>query len=221
MFKRFTRIGFATLAVIGAGLLSVVVPAASAKPIYLPTLQGEIATQHQIWEQHVFAPVGQLQPPAPPCPENGMLPSPFSNCGLPEFPATTLPYPGNMAYWGGHVQTNPHIYVVYWGWGQTGAFPSNEPCTAEKITEGTTTAMLKCDPDGAGKYIANWVSQLGGTQSAGVQTQYYQTVKDSAGQPYNQYITNPTNQLSGIWVDDTDSITGLPKTSSSNPPRVE
>ncbi len=61
--------------------------------------------------------------------------------------------------------------------------------------------MLKCDPDGAGKYIANWVSQLGGTQWAGVQTQYYQTVKDSAGPPYNQYITNPTNQLSGIWVD--------------------
>jgi hypothetical protein len=218
MFKRFTRIGFATLAVVSAGLLSVVVPAASAKPIYLPTLQAEIATQHQIWEQHVFAPVGQLQPPAPPCPENGMLPAPFSNCGLPEFPATTLPYPGNMAYWGGHVQTSPHIYVVYWGWGENGAFPSNEPCTAEKITEGTTTATLKCDPDGAGRYIANWVSQLGGTQWAGVQTQYYQTVKDSAGQPYNQNITNPTNQLSGIWIDDTDSITGLPKTSSSNPP---
>ncbi len=218
MFKRFTRIGFATLAAIGAGLLSVVVPAASAKPIYLPTLQGEIATQNQIWEQHVFAPVGKLQPPAPPCPESGLLPSPLSNCGLPEFPATTLPYPGNMAYWGGHVQTNPHIYVVYWGWGENGAFPSNEPCTAEKITEGTTTATLKCDPDGAGKYIANWVSQLGGTQWAGVQTQYYQTVNDSAGQPYNQYITNPTNQLSGIWVDDTDSITGLPKTSSSNAP---
>ena len=218
MFKRFTRIGFATLAVIGAGLLSVAVPAASAKPIYLPTLQGEIAAQHQIWEQHVFAPVGQLQPPAPPCPENGMLPAPFSSCGLPEFPATTLPYPGNMAYWGGHVQTSPHVYVVYWGWGEKGAFPSNEPCTAEKITEGTTTATLRCDPDGAGKYIANWVSQLGGTQWAGVQTQYYQTVKDPAGQPYNQYITNPSNQLSGIWVDDTDSITGLPKTSSSAAP---
>jgi hypothetical protein len=44
-----------------------------------------------------------LTPPAPPCPESGMLPSPFSNCGLPETPATSLPYMGNMAYWGGHV----------------------------------------------------------------------------------------------------------------------
>ncbi len=75
--------------------------------ILMPTLTGEIAAQHQIWSQHVFAPVGRLQPPAPPCPESGTLPAPFSNCGLPEFPATTLPTPGNMAYWGGHVQTQP------------------------------------------------------------------------------------------------------------------
>src|SRR5690349_18739481 len=86
--------------------------AASAKPILMPTVSKEIATQRAIWQQHVFAPAGSLQPPAPPCPENGMLPSPLSNCGLPEFPATTLPFPGNMAYWGGHVQTSPRIYIV-------------------------------------------------------------------------------------------------------------
>jgi hypothetical protein len=38
-----------------------VVPAASAKPILLPTLQGEIHTQNQIWQQHVFAPKGHYQ----------------------------------------------------------------------------------------------------------------------------------------------------------------
>ncbi len=200
------------LAVFAAGLLGVAAPAASAKPILLPTVQREVQMQHQIWNQHVFAPVGALTPPAPPCPENGMLPSPFSNCGLPEFPATTMPYPGNMAYWGGHVQVTPHVYVVYWGWGQKGAFPANEPCKAEKIAEGSITATLKCDPDGAGKYVANWVNQLGGTQWAGEQTQYYQAVKG-----HDQYITNPKHQLAGIWVDDTDSITGLPKTSASNP----
>lgn len=64
--------------------------------------------------------------------------------------------------------------------------------------------------------MADWVNQLGGTQWAGEQTQYYQTVNDSAGQPYNQYITNPTNQLAGLWADDANSITGLPKTSASN-----
>jgi hypothetical protein len=205
------------MAVAIAGLLSTGALTAQAKPILLPTVQKEIQEQQLIWQQHTFAPNGKLQPPAPPCPENGMLPSPLSNCGVPEAPATTLPYPGNMAYWGGHVQTDPHVYVVYWGWGEKGAFPANEACSSEQIVEGSVKATLKCDPDGAGKYVANWVYQLGGTQWAGEQTQYYQTATDSAGKPYNQYITNPTDQLAGIWVDDSNSITGLPGTSSSNP----
>jgi hypothetical protein len=217
MTRRIHRGGLTMLAACAAGLLGVAAPAASAKPIIMPTVQREIQMQHQILNQHVFAPMGALQPPAPPCPENGKLPSPFSNCGLPEFPATTLPYPGNMAYWGGHVQVNPRVYVVYWGWGQKGAFPASQPCRAEKLAEGTITATLRCDPAGAGRYMANFVYQLGATQWAGEQTQYYQTVKDSAGQPYNQHITNPANQLGGIWVDDANSIRGLPKTSGSNP----
>src|SRR5246127_4599239 len=115
---------------------------ASAKPIQMPTLAKEIAMQRAIWQQHVFAPVGSLQPPAPPCPENGMLPAPFSNCGLPEFPATTLPVLGNMAYYGGHVQTTPKEYLVFWGWGERGAFPAGQPCTPENLTEGSFTAPL-------------------------------------------------------------------------------
>ena len=196
-------------AVFGSGAV-----AASAKPILMPTLQKELQTQRAIWQQHVFAPVGSLQPPAPPCPENGTLPSPFSNCGLPEFPATTLPYPGNMAYYGGHVQTTPKEYLVFWGWGESGAFPASQTCSSETITEGSNTATLACDPDGAGKYMADFVNAIGGTTWAGVQTQYYQT--DSSGNKTN--ITNPANQLAGIWVDDTNDITGLAKTSSSNPP---
>ena len=188
--------------------------AASAKPILMPTLQKEIQTQRAIWKQHVFAPVGSLQPPAPPCPENGMLPSPLSNCGLPEFPATTLPFPGNMAYYGGHVQTTPKQYLVFWGWGEKGAFPASQTCTAENLTEGSFTAALACDPDGAGKYMADFVQQMGGTDWAGVQTQYYDS--DSSGNKVN--ITNPSEQLAGIWVDDSNDATGLPSTSSSNPP---
>jgi serine protease len=183
----------------------------------MPTIGKEVQTQTGIWQQHVFAPVGKLQPPAPPCPESGMLPAPFSNCGLPEFPATTLPYPGNMSYWGGHVQTNPKVYLVYWGWGERGAFPATQACASQRIVEGTTTATLRCDPDGAGRYMADWAYQLGGTQWAGVQTQYYKTVADSSGQPYNEHITNPANQLGGIWVDDANDITQLPKTSGDNP----
>jgi serine protease len=202
----------------GVAVLAGGIPAASAKPILMPTLQHERQLQQQIWQKHVFAPQGSLQPPAPPCPENGQLPAPFSNCGLPEFPATTLPYPGNMAYWGGHVQVTPKVYLVYWGWGEKGAFPARQACTPQTITEGSNTATLKCDPDVAGRYMANFVHQLGGTQWAGTQSQYYQTVKDSSGNPYNQYITNPGDQLAGIWVDDINSITGLPKTSASNAP---
>jgi hypothetical protein len=214
MTKRLLGGAGATLAAVAAGLLICGAVAASAKPILMPTLQKELQQQHAIWENHVFTPVGALQPPAPPCPENGLLPSPFSNCGLPEFPATTLPYPGNMAYYGGHVVTNPKVYLVYWGWGEPGAFPSSQTCSSETITEGSTTATLACDPDGAGKYMADFVDQMGGTQWAGVQTQYYQT--DSSGN--KTFIGNPANQLGGIWVDDTNDITGLPKTSSSNPP---
>ncbi|HWE34031.1 MAG TPA: hypothetical protein VG410_11130, partial [Solirubrobacteraceae bacterium] len=111
---RFLKGAGLTMAV---GALSLLLGAtASAKPILMPTLAKEINSQKAYWQAHTFAPVGSLQPPAPPCPENGLLPSPFSNCGLPEAPATTLPYLGNMAYYGGHVQTAPKVYIVYWGW---------------------------------------------------------------------------------------------------------
>ena len=100
----------------------------------MPTLQREIQQQQQIWQQHVFAPWASLSRRRRPARRTACCPSPFSNCGLPEFPATTLPYPGNMAYWGGHVQVEPHVYVVYWGWGEKGAFPANEPCTCREAS---------------------------------------------------------------------------------------
>ena len=99
---------------------------------------------------------------------------------VPEAVATTLPYPGNMAYYGGHVQTDPHVYVVYWGWGQQDAWKgwaAAANCSPSSFTEtrpdGTSFgATLPCDADGAGKRMADWVNQLGGTDWAGTQTQY-------------------------------------------------
>jgi serine protease len=211
MNTRLLRGAGTALATAAVGLLVCGAMIASAKPILMLNLPKERAKQQAYWQQHTLAPLGPVQPPAPPCPENGLLPT---GCGIPEAPATTLPWMGNMAYYGGHVQTNPKIYLVYWGWGESGAFPANQPCSPETITEGSATATLACDPDGAGKYMADWVYQLGGTPWAGVQTQYYQT--DSSGS--RTFISNPSNQLGGIWVDDTNDITGLPKTSSSNPP---
>jgi hypothetical protein len=212
MTKRWLHAASATLAC--GALFGVGAAAASAKPILMPTLQKEVQQEKALLSAHLLAPLGPITPPAPPCPENGLLPSPLSNCGLPELPATTLPFPGNMSYWGGHVQTAPKVYIVFWGWGDPGAFPATQTCSPETLTEGSISATLQCDPDGAGQHMADFVNQLGGTQWAGVQSQYYQT--DSSGA--KQFITNPTDQLAGIWVDDNDGASALAHTSSSNPP---
>lgn len=148
-----------------------------------------------------------LNPPAPPqCPTavaNALATASqgtVNNCHLPEPPATGAPVPGNMAYYGGPVQTVPHVYLVFWGWGESGAFPASDTCTPETLGEGTLPAVtVACDPDGAGKRMADFVSELGGTKWAGVQTQYYEVVN---GQQI--HITNPTAQLAGIWADDTN-----------------
>jgi hypothetical protein len=195
-------------------VLAATAGAASATPILMPTITKEIQTQQAYWNSHLYAPAGPIDVNAPPCPENGLLPPPFSNCGVPEAPATTLPFLGPMVYWGGHVQVTPKEYLVLWGWGEPGAFPASQTCAPETLTEGSITATLPCDPDKAGKTMANFVYQLGGTQWAGEQTQYYQT--DSLGNL--THITNPKNQLAGIWVDDTNPAAPLASTSSSNPP---
>jgi len=199
-------LGIAVACAIAGSLLASA--SASANRILMPTLSGEIAQENAIVAAHQA-----INPPAPPCPENGMLPEPFSNCGLPEAPATTLPYPGNMAYWGGHVQVTPHVYLVYYGWDEPGAFPSTSTCKAETLKEGLIKARLRCDPDGAGARMAAFVHQLGGTQWAGVQAQYFQT--DAGGRSQN--ITNPTEQLAGIWVDDSHDAAQLAKSSAENP----
>ena len=190
-----------------AFVLGVTAAQAPAKQILMPTLPNEIAKENAIIAAH-----RAINPPAPPCPENGTLPEPFSNCGLPEAPATTLPYPGNMAYWGGHVQVHPQVYLVYFGWGEPGAFPAGTTCESETLSEGTLTATLPCDPDRAGARMADWVYQLGGTQWAAQTTQYFQT---GAGGT-SEHVTDPTNVLAGIWVDD-ENNGNLSGTSSSNP----
>jgi serine protease len=173
--------------------------AALANPIFLPTIPEEI--------QHDQA-IGAINPPAPPCPQATLG---VSCTPVPETPALGVPYPGNMAYYGGHVQVTPKEYLVYWGWGESGAWPSGTSCASESINEGSFSATLACDPDGAGKYMADFLQQIGGTAWAGVQTQYFQATS-SGGQ---QNITNPTEQLAGIWVDDTNPNT-LPTTNLNN-----
>jgi serine protease len=111
-------------------------------------------------------------------------------------PVAGEPAPVNMAYFGGHVQVTPKIYIVYWGWGQAGAF------------DHTTPGMPANDPDGAAARMTSFIRAMGGTAWAGVSTQYYETALGS-----NIYIQNPTNVLGGVWYDDTnpihDNVSGL------------
>jgi hypothetical protein len=169
--------------------------AAGAKRIVLPNFLEEY--------QHDQA-VGAVIPPAPPCPQYS---AGVSCTPVPETPALGVPFPGNMAYYGGHVQVHPKEYLVYWGWDENGAWPGGASCTAETFTEGSLSATLPCDPDGAGRYMADFLQQAGGTHWADVSTQYYQSD--------GQHVSNDPDILAGIWVDDTNQNT-LPSTSLNN-----
>jgi serine protease len=190
---------------------------ASAKPILMLQYKQEVAKHRAQYKQAKAS--GSIVPPPSPCPQNGAVPAPsvdgigvVPNCGIPELPiAAGEPYPGTMSYYGGHVQLHPHEYIVFWGWGENGAF--KKACSPEKLVEGKITATLKCDPEGAGKYMANFVYNIGGTQWANVQDQYYEA--DADGQ---HFINEKSNLLAGVWVDDQSPGANLQKTSSSNAP---
>jgi hypothetical protein len=142
----------AVLAVATAGMASAATPPAHV-PIYMPNTQ------------NVGNPT--LQPPPVCCAPQGP-------------PVAGEPAPVNMAYFGGHVQIDPKVYLVYWGWGEPGAFNH------------TTPGMPADDPDGAAARMTAFIRAVGGTNWAAVSTQYYETVN---GQ--NVYVQNPSNVLGG------------------------
>jgi serine protease len=133
-------------------------------------------------QPHVMPQVG-IQPPAidvcqilPTCP-------PGAAAGQPE--------PVNMAYFGGHVQVKPQIYLVLWGWGEPGAFSA-----------APTGGNPSYDPQGVGARMSSFLAAIGGTPWAGVPTQFY----EQASNGQIRYIQNPKNQLAGVWWDNSDPI---------------
>jgi serine protease len=168
MSKRFA--GIALTAVVVAAVWAASAVAANGRPLYMPNARN-------------------MQNPA-------LQPPPV--CCVPIGPPVAgEPAPVNMAYFGGHVQVTPKIYLVLWGWGQAGAF--------DHTTPGNPTN----DPDGAGARMQAFIEAMGGTAWAGSQTQYY--MLDASG---NQvHIQNPANVYGGVWWDDTnpihDNVTGL------------
>ena len=215
MLSRLLRIASAAAAVCGILSFAAI---AGAKPITLLQMKAEFAKHARQYEA-AKASSSSVVPPPSPCPQNGLVSAPtvdgigvVPNCGIPEAPiAFGEPYPGTMSYYGGHVQTQPHEYLVLWGWGEKGAFGTRK-CTSEQLVEGSIKATLPCDPDGAGKYMANFIYNIGGTQWANVQDQYYES--DANGE---NFINENGNLLAGIWVDDTSPGANLTKTSTSNP----
>ena len=127
-------------------------------------------------------------------------PSPIPGC-VPPAPPAGEPWPGNMAYFGGHIQVAPKVFLVYYGWNLPGAFATGA-CPKTSTAAGAGVNFPACDPDGAGARMYDFVNQMGGTTWAGTQTQYYQTNPDGS----QTFITNPANQLGGVWIDDGNGL---------------
>jgi len=93
------------------------------------------------------------------------------------------------------VQTKPAVYLIYWGTEWAQGFTT--PDTNGKLYSSKTLQT----------YLNTFMSNLGGSPWAAVQTQYCRNVPvgttSCAGIPGAQYVTNPKNQLKGVWTDPT------------------
>jgi hypothetical protein len=81
--------------------------------------------------------------------------------------------PNNLQYYGGPIEKNPGIYIVFWGFNVSGS-----------------------DPSGEQAYMTALGNGVGGSKWLATVKQYYQIVGGR-----KQHILNPTGQLKGTWVD--------------------
>ena len=97
-----------------------------------------------------------------------------------------------LIYHGGTVETKPAVYLVFWGpeWAQ--GFSTNYG--------GFTYTQATAE-----NYIEGFFGHVGGSAYNGTQTQYCQGAAIGAvncnGALGAQFITNPRNELKGVWVD--------------------
>ena len=107
------------------------------------------------------------------------------------YPSTQQASTDNLIYHGGLVETVPAVYIVYWGPEWTNGF---------SVKQGSITYTS----GGVQRYVNSFFISVGGSPWAGVQTQYGQNIDPGfscLGQPYAQFVTNPTHQLKGVWSD--------------------
>ena len=130
---------------------------------------------------HAMPPVGITPPSEDVCMTTGICPP-----GV----AAGQPMPVNMAYFGGKVDVNPKIYLVLWGWGESGAF--------NHVNLGQATS----DPDGVGALMQSFIAAIGGTSWGAISTQFYQYNYDGT----YANVGNPKQELAGVWHDDSNPI---------------
>jgi hypothetical protein len=132
------------------------------------------------------------------------------------YPSTQQASTDNLIYHGGLVETVPAVYIVYWGPEWTNGF---------SVKQGSITYTSA----GVQRYVNSFFNSVGGSPWAGVQTQYCQNIDPGfscGGQPYAQFVTNPTRQLKGVWSDPTPVpaeivTTGLAENLTDDPIEAE
>jgi hypothetical protein len=133
------------------------------------------------------------------------------------YPTATQASANNLIYHGGLVETTPSVYLVYWGTEWQQGFSS----TQGSFTYSNTTVE---------NYVNSFFSNVGASAWAGVQTQFCQNVAlasmTCAGQAGAQFVTNPSGQLKGTWVDPTAVpaeivTTGLAENQTNDPLETE
>ncbi len=98
------------------------------------------------------------------------------------FAARALPLSGiYIPYQNGPVLVTPKVYLIFWGYKRYG------------------------DPDGVARLLQDYVKAMGGSGHNNIYTQYYDVVSGETS-----YITNPKNQLGGVWFDNTNTVPGTP-----------
>ena len=129
MKRRLLR-GVGATAVASLRLLGGGAVAASAKPILMPTLQKEIQMQRALWQQHVFAPVGiAAAAGAAVSGERHAARRRSPTAGCPSSRRRRCPARATWPTGAATSRSTPKEYLVYWGWGEPGAFPASQTCT--------------------------------------------------------------------------------------------
>ena len=143
--------------------------------------------------------------------------------GSARTPATSTAPTGsqvnNLIYHGGAVLHHPHVYITFYGsqWdGLTDTSPQGVTYTAAQIEA----------------YETSFFSSIGGTAWHGTQSQYCDGISTGAqdcsgATDPSQFVTNESNLLAGVWVDDATAApteiatTGLAQNIATDPVATE